>query len=158
MGCEECFEWFHEECVGISAEVVGKMEEWKCSFCSNAPDADGNRQWTLKVPKGRKGRAAPILVRNDRDTPKANGMQMDDELAYSGPTNWAEIERYTADKGKALNIKLQKYKKQAEKLVKEAGHHIGDTMVAGGLVDREADDELVEDLIANDIMEEDEDE
>lgn len=152
VGCEECDEWYHRDCLGLSAQEEANLASWKCSFCSNEPDAEGNRQWTRPLPGPWPRRGKPVLTRNDADTPKALGLRPEDKHVRVRLESWDDIVRNCAEAGKNLNIKLDKFKKAAEKLMKEAGHHIGDTMAGGGVQLREVNDEVVEDLIANDIL------
>lgn len=79
-------------------------------------------------------------------------------MEFVGLVDWSDITIYTAEKGKALNTKLARYRATAEKLVKTAGHHIGDAMAGGGLEIRGVDNTLVDDLLGNGILQEGDDE
>lgn len=156
VGCDECFEWYHEDCIGQSVADIKQMDNWKCGYCLEPPPGDGNCEWKIPIPQGGRRRQKKAPPRNINETPMALGRDYGcGEMEEVGPKSWSDIVKYTEEQGKAINIKLAKFRAQAAKLVKDAGHHIGDTVSGGGLEVRGVDDLLVDDFLGLGIMDDD---
>lgn len=152
--CEECDEWYHNACIGVDEEEAKAAVNWRCGYCQAAPDDEGNREWSLAVPQGKRKRAKVAPIRNDAHTPKARRVQpLGDETVFAGPASWADCQQLARDGGHKINIAEAKYKKKAMKIVKEGGHHIIDEMALGGVQARGVDNTMVDDLVGLGLLE-----
>lgn len=155
--CEECDEWYHFDCVGLSDEQANAVDHWKCGYCSGEPDEEGQRRWILPIPQGGRKKAKTAPVRSDVNTPRALGIAVEgDEDLPTGPCTWAAVEAEVADLGQKINLKEKALKRQADAVIKAGGHHLVDEIVPGGTQARVADDGIVDELLANGMIDEDE--
>lgn len=145
--CDTCDEWFHFKCVGLTAEEVGPDLNWDCGFCQAVPDNNGNRSWALPIPGADRKRKKATLVRNDANTPKARGIASNNDEEVVGPTTWEDFKALAREGGRKINEKEARYKRKAEQLVKEGGHHVVDAVGLGGVVARGVDATMVDDLV-----------
>lgn len=146
--CDECDEWFHYRCVGISEEAAKAARDWRCGYCRSNPDDEGNRTWSLKIREGKRKRKTVALVRNDDDTPKA--LQFDasvTNMVEVGPKSWSEIAQQTQMGARKINLEEARRRKQAKKILNEGGHHVVDEVTLGGVGPRQVDGALVDDLL-----------
>jgi hypothetical protein len=154
--CEACTEWYHLGCVGMSQEDALAADNWHCGYCRSAPDADGNRDWTLPIAQGKRKKPKVAPTRNDNATPKARGVQpFNDEFVFDGPSSWDECVELVHAGARKINLAEAKNKKKALQLVNEGGHHVVDEVSLGGVRAREVDSALVDDLIDAGLLEED---
>jgi hypothetical protein len=147
--CGECFEWYHHKCTGLSEVQAKGMDDWKCGYCAGTPDKDGNCKWIYEIPKPKRGVAPVADVRNISRTPR---LMSEDTDAAAELTSWADVIEYCRKSGKQLNLIMMKNRALAAKLVKEAGHHVGDEMSGGGLATRAVDDRLVDEFVGEGIL------
>ncbi len=156
--CEACDEWYHFRCIGVTEEEARAADNWQCGYCVGRPDADGNRDWTLAIPQGKRKKAKVAPARNDADTPRARGVQPHgDEVVHQGPSSWADCVALAREGGRKINMTEAKYKKKAMQIVKQGGHHVVDAVTLGGVQARGVDATLVDDLIGQGMLEADED-
>ena len=153
--CETCDEWFHYKCVGLTHEAAQEYQNWRCGYCQAAPDVNGDRSWALVIPGAKRKRKKATLVRNDANSPKARGIAHDNDKEVVGPTTWDEFVALAREGGRKINEKEARYKRKAEQLVKEGGHHIVDAVGLGGVVARGVDATMVDDLVGQDLIVED---
>ena len=142
--CQDCDEWFHHKCTGLTEEQAAQLDGWTCGYCSDGPDEDGNCRWTRPIPKPKRGAAPVPPVRNVNATPRMQGLNTDADATLD---SWDDIVTFCRDLGKKLNLEMMKNRKKAAELVKAAGHHVGDEMSAGGLATRAVDDRLADEFI-----------
>ena len=154
--CEECMEWFHLDCVGLTEQEAQLEKTWHCGYCRTQPDRDGNRKWGLAIPQGKRKRAKVAPFRNDSKMPKALGISADDNQILEGPVDWDDFVRLAKDGARKINECEMKYKKQAERLMQEGGHHIVDEVGLGGVQARVVDSTLVDDFLGQGLLEVDE--
>ena len=150
--CETCHEWFHFKCVGLTAAEADAAQNWRCGYCRAAPDANGNRLWALPIPGANQKRKKATLVRNDANTPKARGIGILNDKEVVGPTTWEDFVALAREGGRKINEKEARYKRKAEQLVKEGGHHVVDAVGLGGVVARGVDATMVDDLVGQDLI------
>ena len=150
--CETCHEWFHFKCVGLTAAEADDAQNWRCGYCRAAPDANRNRLWAIPFPGANRKRKKATLVRNDANTPKARGIANDNDKEVVGPTTWEEFVALAREGGRKINEKEARYKRKAEQLVKEGGHHVVDAVGLGGVVARGVDATMVDDLVGQDLI------
>ena len=53
IGCDECNDWFHASCVGLSVSEAEKLEKFLCPSCANERY---QQQKALKNKKNRKNK------------------------------------------------------------------------------------------------------
>lgn len=150
--CHDCDEWFHHKCTGLTEEQATQLDGWKCGYCSDRPDDNGNCQWTRPIPKPKRGAAPVPPVRNVNSTPRARGLNTDADATLD---SWGEIVAFCGESGQKLNLEMMQNRKKAAELVKSAGHHVGDEMSAGGLATRVVDDRLVDEFVGIGLIESD---
>jgi hypothetical protein len=151
--CEECHEWYHFRCVGLSEEAAQGAEGWRCGYCRGDPDERGNRKWMLPVPPGKGKRQREAPARNDDETPLALGYDASAKhMVEVGPRNWGEIVQMVNEGGMKINVEEQRKKRKAEKILKEGGHHVVDELAFGGVGQRKVDGALVDELEELDLL------
>ena len=144
MLCEECAEWYHLACIGVTQEEAEAAADWRCGYCQGAPDNDGFRTWQSRIPQGNRKRPKVALARNDNATPRARGIQpLGDDVVSVGPSCWEECVELARTGARKINLAEAKNKKKALQLVNEGGHHIVDEVSLGGVRAREVDGALV---------------
>jgi hypothetical protein len=148
--CATCDEWSHHKCTGMTDAAARQVDAWKCGYCIGEPDEDGNCKWNLPIPVPTRGAAPVAPLRNIVDTPKVKGLDTD---SVTKLTSWGDVAEFCRKSGRDLNLVMMKNRVKAAKLVKEAGHHVGDEMSGGGLAVRAVDDRLVDEFLADGIME-----
>lgn len=145
--CDNCNEWYHHACVGMDEEEARAAEDWRCGYCLAEPDDEGNRKWTLPLPKVTSKRRKHPASRNDDETPCALGLDPNKRnKILVGPGSWDEIKALTRAEGQRINLEEQRKKKQALKVLGQGGHHVVDEMSSAGLSLRPVDGTLVDDL------------
>lgn len=154
--CDSCNQWYHYGCLGMTFDDLEADKNWKCGYCRGKPDSDGICEWKMTIPQGKRKRKKVAPSRHFRDTPLARGVGPDeDDLLDVGPHTWDDTVAAAQSGGKRINAKMLAYKKRAEKLVEEGGHHIVDEMGAAGLQARDVDQVLVNDLLQEQLLGED---
>lgn len=139
--CDECLEWFHSDCAGLSDAEVDTAGDWKCEWCINGADKEGNQRWIS-------GRKRPKL-RHVNDRPVQHGAIVghDRPQAYSAPRDWegkvAEVKELSRRKA----VKKRKLEVAVQGLVDEGGHHVVDAEGLNGLVRRTVDENLVDEMV-----------
>ena len=38
VGCDQCNDWFHGDCVGLTEEAASELEEYICPRCEIVPN------------------------------------------------------------------------------------------------------------------------
>lgn len=150
--CQDCDEWFHHKCTGLTEEQAAQLDDWTCGYCLEGPDEDGNCHWKLVIPQPKKGAAPVPPIRNVDASPRMQGIDTDVNATLD---SWEDIEAFCRESGRKLNLEMMKNRKRAAELVKAAGHHVGDEMSAGGLATRVADDRLVDEFVGIGLIESD---
>jgi len=151
--CDGCNQWYHFACLGLTVKDLERAADWRCGYCRAKPDNDGMCEWKMTIPKGPGKRAKVAPKRHFRDTPAARGAGPETvEMVQVGPVTWDDTVAEAKKGGKTINGKMLAFKKRAEKLVQEGGHHIVDEMGAAGLQARSVDQVLVNDLIQENLL------
>ena len=153
--CDGCNEWFHFDCVGITAEAAQGDDNWRCGYCRGQLGPDGKRVWNLPVPQGKRKRQKVAPTRSDADTPKQRGVNPENNEELVGPASWEDIVSLAREGGRKINEKEAKLKRRAAVLVKEGGHHVVDEMALGGVAARGVDNILVDDFLGLGMLEDD---
>ena len=58
--CHECFEWFYNDCAGITDDRDLRGDKWKCEWCLDEVDREGFQRWrkdrkkTKETPRPRR--------------------------------------------------------------------------------------------------------
>ena len=147
--CGTCDEWFHHKCTGLSEALASVLVNWTCGYCLGEPDEDGICKWNLPVPVPSRGVAPVAPVRKTVDTPRAMNL---DTNSIDRLRSWGDVVEFCRKSGVTLNLLMMKNRVKAAKIVKTAGHHVGDEMSGGGLAVRAVDDRLVDEFLADGIM------
>ncbi len=144
--CDECFEWFHNDCANIADGMDVANKEWKCEWCLSEVDRRGMQRW-------KSNRRRPKL-RYHGDTPKQRGAKAgeDPPPRYSAPMDWAGKVAEIKEIARRAAVKKKKLKDAVEKLVDEGGHHLVDAVGMAGLELRGVDDALVDELVGANIV------
>ena len=139
--CDECFEWFHNDCAGVKEGVDLRGVEWKCEWCLDKPDREGYHRW-------RTGRKRP-KKRHFRDTPKNKGVLKDGEpqVEYSAPTSWEGKVEQIKELARRAAVRKRKLEDAAQVIVDGGGHHSVDAEGMAGVELRPVDDGLVDELV-----------
>lgn len=147
--CGTCDEWFHHTCVGLDEASAAASVNWECGWCKCKPDKDGKCVWSLPLIKDKKGVDRAVRMRHSSQTPRALGIDPGEQEKLD---TWEKIVGHCRTAGKKLNLDMAKKRVKAAALVKEAGHHVGDEMIAGGLQVRAVDDRLVNDFMEQGLI------
>lgn len=147
--CGDCDEWFHHKCVGLDEASAAASLNWACGWCKCKPDKDGHCTWSLPLIKDSKGVDRAVRMRHISQTPRVLGIDPNEEEKLD---TWVKIVTHCKAAGKRLNLDMAKKRVKAAALVKDAGHHVGDEMIAGGLQSRAVDDRLVNDFIEQGLI------
>ncbi len=139
--CDECFEWFHNDCAGLPDDVGAAGEVWRCEFCLDTPDRAGYQRW-------RTGRKKPKR-RHFRDTPKMQGVESGGEPLplFTAPRSWDGKVEETQERSRRLAIKKRKLLDAAEVLIDQQGHHLVDAEGMAGLEARPVEDGLIDEMV-----------
>lgn len=146
--CDECAEWYHYKCAGVTAANVRGDAEYQRGYCLGEQNDDGLQVWLGDVMRGRK--VVRKVVIPDRDPnlapsklPKKKGGRRE----WFGPCNWAELVEQIRAHSADIKKKIEKQVKAVEGLAGGAGHHIGDHVVAGRLEARDITPDLLDELV-----------
>ena len=139
--CDECYEWFHFDCVDIQDSYDAESESWKCEWCRCGADKVGAQRW-------KSGRKRPKLRHvNDRPIVKGAQLGQNPPQAYTAPPSWdgkvAEVKEISRRKA----IKKRKLEEQVQVIVDQGGHHAVDAEGLAGLEARPVDDALIDEMV-----------
>jgi hypothetical protein len=139
--CDECLEWFHNDCAGIRDDFNAAENDWKCEWCQDVPDREGYQRWKTDRKKAKK--------RHIRDKPKARGAQPGGEALpqWSAPRQWEDKVAEVKELARRVAIKKRKLNEAVQQLVDERGHHMVDAEGMDGLDMRPIDDGLVDEMV-----------
>lgn len=139
--CDECYEWFHFDCVQLDDDCDVAALEWKCEWCTNGADHQGKQRWTTGRKKAK--------LRHVNDAPRARGAKADEEppARYSAAPTWDGKVTEIKELARREAVKKRKLHEAAESLVGKGGHHLVDAEGLGGLELRAVDECLVDDFI-----------
>lgn len=144
--CEECWDWFHFDCVGMAdgGDVVDTA--WRCEWCLDVIDKEGYQRW-------RTGRKKPKR-RHHRDMPKHNGGALGQgaPLRHSASPTWEGKVAEVQELARRAAIKKRKLTEAVEQLVVEGGHHLVDAEGMAGLELRPIDEGFVDEMVGAGIV------
>jgi hypothetical protein len=148
--CDQCWEWFHFDCVGLRDDVDVKDLVWKCEWCKDTPDNQGKQRWRTGRKKAK--------LRHYKDTPRHKGGQKggDPPKSYSAPQDWDGKVDEIKEIARRAAIKKKKLTDAVEKLVEEGGHHLVDAVGMAGLDVRAVDEAMIDEMLGAGLVEEDE--
>lgn len=136
--CDECLEWFHYMCIGLSAQDVKNLgPQYVCGWCSAvecAQVSDGKRVrvWNGETVTGPK-RSKLNLVRDPSDSPKEKGRAKKRiEEDWKGFETWEDVTSFCSEESKKVEEAVKRGKKKARELMTNPSHHAGDTRGPGG--------------------------
>jgi hypothetical protein len=147
--CDECLEWYHNDCAGLSDEPLGENEPWTCEFCLNDVDHLGYQRWFSGRRKPKK--------RHVLDTPRAKRDRNDPEalVEFSSPRTWDGKERETKERSRRAGIKKRKLQEAAASLIDGKSHHLTDAEGLAGLEQRAVDDGVVDEMLDQELIQDD---
>ena len=139
--CEECWEWYHSDCVGVADASVVQNDDWKCEWCKSDIDKEGYQRWKSGRKKAKK--------RHRKDIPKLNGAILggDPAVRYSAPPSWEGKVDQVKELARRAAIKKRKLTEAVEKLVEEGGHHLVDAEGMAGLELRPVNDGMIDEAL-----------
>lgn len=139
--CEECWEWYHSDCVGVADAFVVQNDDWKCEWCKSDVDKEGYQRWKSGRKKAKK--------RHRKDIPKLNGAILggDSAVRYSAPPSWEGKVEQVKELARRAAIKKRKLTEAVEKLVDERGHHLVDAEGMAGLELRPVNDGMIDEVL-----------
>ena len=139
--CENCWEWFHYDCLGIEEGTDFSEVLWKCEWCEDKPDRLGYQRW-------RTGRKV-AKRRHIKNFPRLHGALygQDQPARYSAPPTWDGKVAEVKELARRQAIKKRKLTEAVENLVDQGGHHLVDAQGMAGLVMRPVDAGLVDEMI-----------
>ena len=139
--CEECWEWYHLDCVGVADASVVQNDDWKCEWCKSDIDKEGYQRWKSGRKKAKK--------RHRKDIPKLNGAILggDPAVRYSAPPSWEGKVEQVKELARRAAIKKRKLTEAVEKLVDEGGHHLVDAEGMAGLELRPVNDGMIDEVL-----------
>ena len=139
--CEECWEWYHSDCVGVADASVVQNDDWKCEWCKSDIDKEGYQRWKSGRKKAKK--------RHRKDIPKLNGAILggDPAVRYSAPPSWEGKVEQVKELARRAAIKKRKLTEAVEKLVDEGGHHLVDAEGMAGLELRPVNDGMIDEVL-----------
>jgi PHD-finger len=139
--CEECWEWYHSDCVGVVDAASVQNDDWKCEWCKSDIDKEGYQRWK----SGRKN----AKKRHHKDIPKLNGGVLggDPPIRHSAPPSWEGKVEEVKELARRAAIKKRKLTEAVEKLVDEGGHHLVDAEGMDGLELRPVNEGMIDEAI-----------
>ena len=148
--CEECWDWFHFDCVGIKGEGDIKDAAWRCEWCRDGIDKEGYQRW-------RTGRKKPKR-RHHRDMPRHHGAVLGRGAPprHSAPPTWEGKVAEVKELARRSAVKKRKLTEAVEQLVVEGGHHLVDAEGMAGLELRAVDEGLVDEMVGAGMVDLDE--
>jgi PHD-finger len=148
--CDECWDWFHFDCVQLKDDADVKNLAWKCEWCLDTIDEKGYQRWTSNRKLAKK--------RHYKDTPRRNGGVKggNPPQSYSAPPDWDGKVAEIKEIARRAAIKKKKLTDAVEKLVEEGGHHLVDAVGMAGLDVRAVDEAMIDEMLGEGLVEEDE--
>jgi hypothetical protein len=145
--CEECWEWYHSDCVGVADAAAVQNNDWKCEWCKSVVDKEGYQRWKSGRKKAKK--------RHRKDIPKLSGAILggDPEVRYSAPPSWDGKVEQVKELARRAAIKKRKLTEAVEKLVDEGGHHLVDAEGMAGLELRPVNDGMIDEMLQAGLVE-----
>jgi hypothetical protein len=139
--CDECWEWYHSDCVGVADVAAVQNDDWKCEWCKSDIDKEGYQRWKSGRKKAKK--------RHRKDVPKLNGAILggDPAVRYSAPPSWEGKVKQVKELARRAAIKKRKLTEAVEKLVDEGGHHLVDAEGMAGLELRPVNDGMIDEVL-----------
>ena len=144
--CDNCWEWYHFDCVGLLDDQQQELDAWTCEYCAEPPDQEGFNRW-------RAGRKKP-KKRHHSTIPRLNGGQLGGEppKKYSAPPSWDGKVAEVQEIARRAAVKKRKLRVAVEKLVDEGGHHLMDTEGMAGLKLRSVDEEMMDEMLVDGLV------
>lgn len=148
--CDECWEWFHFDCVGFEDDKDVKDDVWKCEWCNYKIGKDGIQRWISKRKRAKN--------RHYKDAPRRNGAVRggNPPKSFSAPQDWDGKVAEIKEIARRAAIKKKKLTDAVEKLVDEGGHHLVDAVGMAGLDVRAVDGAMIDEMLGAGLVEEDE--
>lgn len=149
--CEECWEWYHSDCVGVDIDAIVQYDDWRCEWCRSVPDKEGYQRW--------KSRRKTAKKRHRKDIPKLYGAILggDPDDRYSAPSSWEGKVEQIKEMARRAAIKKRKLTEAAEKLICDGGHHLMDAEGMDGLELRPVNDGMIDEILQSGLIEDIED-
>lgn len=141
INCDDCWEWYHFDCVGLADNMEMDGVPWTCEWCQSPADKYGKHRWITNRKKAK--------LRHFKDTPKSNGIRPEGDAPpqFSAPPSWEAKVEEIQERARREAIRKKRLKEAVEKLVDEGGHHLVDAEGMAGLDVRAVDEAMVEDFI-----------
>ncbi len=149
--CDECYEWYHTDCI-VNKELVDLFGGvLKCEWCRDKADREGYHRW-------RTGRNRPKR-RHFRDSPRNKGVLRDGEpqVEYSAPVSWEGKVEEIKELARRAAVKKRKLEDAAQAVVDGGGHHSVDAEGMAGVRLRPVDDGLIDELVGAGLIDPDDD-
>ena len=145
--CDECWEWYHSDCVKVDDVAAVQNSNWKCEWCRCGVDKEGYQRWKSNRKKAKK--------RHRNDVPKLNGAVLggDPAVRYSAPPSWEGKVEQVKEMARRAAIKKRKLTEAVEKLVDEGGHHLVDAEGMAGLELRPVNDGMIDEVLQAGLVE-----
>lgn len=141
--CEDCWEWFHFDCVGLPEDTDVADVAWSCEWCKDVMDREGYQRWRTgrKIPK----------KRHQRDRPRLNGAVLGGTPPprHSAPPTWDGKVAEVKELARRAAIKKRKLAEAVEALVDEGGHHLVDAEGMAGVEVRPVDEAMIDDFVVS---------
>jgi hypothetical protein len=139
--CDECWEWYHSDCVGVADVAAVQNDDWKCEWCKSVVDKEGYQRWKSGRKKAKK--------RHRKDVPKLNGAVLggDPSVRYSAPPSWDGKVEQVKELARRAAIKKRKLTEAVEQLVDEGGHHLVDAEGMAGLELRPVNEGMIDEML-----------
>jgi hypothetical protein len=149
--CEECWEWFHFDCVDVKDHAEVENVDWKCDWCKSKIDKNGYQRWTAGRKKAK--------LRHQGDRPRVNGAVLGGypPSRYSAPPSWDGKVAEVKELARRAAIKKRKLTEAVEQLVNEGGHHLVDAEGMAGLERRPVNDGMIDEALAANMVQVDDD-
>jgi len=144
--CDECWEWYHYDCVSLDDDYDPEEAQWKCEWCTNGADDKGKQRWKSHRKKAK--------LRDIKDLPRHNGAVQggDHPVRYSAPPSWEAKVAEVKDLSQRMAVKKRKLKVAVQALIDGAGHHLTDAEGAHGTEARPPDDSLIDEMIEAQLL------
>lgn len=148
--CEECQEWFHLECLGITEDEARALPSFVCGWCQSTLTVEVKDQelvvWNVcKVPVAAcvAGISTAVSLRHPDITPVVQAAKRRRvEEHWTGCQTWAELEALIVEDAERITRLEVADKQQADEIIKGLGHHGKDMSAGGRTVDAPIDDNL----------------
>jgi len=148
--CDECQEWFHLDCLGLTEDEARALPSFVCGWCRSTHQVELDDQelvaWdSVKVPVTAYAVEVDtsVSLRHPDVTPAVQATKRRRvDMQWTGCQTWEDLEALIVEDAKRI-LRLEiADKTKADEIINKLGHHGKDMSAGGRTVDAPIDDNL----------------